>query len=118
MAGAGSLDKRIRFERKTPTRDEMGGVGNLAWSPLGTVWASRLDASDGEKFAADQTIATRLCRFVVRSSTMTRGVTPKDRLMVKEQPFEILGTKETRDGRDRYIEVTAVERVDEEGLGD
>lgn len=120
MPGAGELDKRIRFERETAGRDAMGGVASSGWLPLGTVWGRKVDASDGEKIAADQKTATLVCRFVVRSSTMTRDVTPKDRLICRafgvEEAFEILGKKETTEGRNRFIEITAVARVDEEGL--
>lgn len=115
---AGPLDLRARFERATPGRDALGGAANDGWQALGTVWAAKSDASDAERFAADQKTAVLTSRFVVRSSELTRSVTPADRLVIRahrqETAFEILGVKQTKDGRDRFIEITAIARVDAE----
>lgn len=112
MAGAGNLDRRIRFERDTAGRDDMGGTTSEGWAPLGTVWGNRADASDGERYAAEQTAATRMTRFKVRSSRMTRDVTAADRIVHDRQCYEILGSKETTEGRNRYLEFSTVVRDD------
>lgn len=117
MAGAGDLGRRIRFERESLGRDDMGGVTSEGWAPLGTVWANRADASDGETFKAEETAGTRVTRFKVRSSSMTRAVTTKDRIVFADriagdQLYEILGSKETAEGRNRFLEFSAVVRTD------
>lgn len=117
MAGAGDLDRRIRFERDQLGRDDMGGTTSEGWAPLGTVWANRADASDGETYKAEETAGTRVTRFRVRSSRMTRAVTTKDRISFRdaiagEQLYEILGVKETTQGRNRFLEFSAVVRTD------
>lgn len=112
MAGAGDLDRRIRFERVSTVKDGMGGTAEDGWSPLGSVWANRADASDGERFAADEVSAVRMTRFKVRSSSLTRGVTPIDRIFFDKTHYEIQGIKETAEGRNNYLEFTTVVRND------
>lgn len=77
---------------------------------LGAVWASRADVSDSEKIAAGAVQGTVRSRFIVRSSTITRQVKPKDRLTEGGLTFEIVGVKEL--GRRDYIEITADARLD------
>jgi head-tail adaptor len=109
----GQLDQRIRFERVLSGRDDMGGVTEGGWFPLGPkVWAKRTDMSDGERFAADEKSAARMTRFVARSSRMTRDVTATDRIIHKCVIYEITGAKETADGRFNFIEFTTVVRND------
>ena len=115
--GAGELDRRIRIEREQLGRDDMGGVSSEGWAPLGRPWASRADASDGERYAADEQAATRMTRFKVYSSRMTRDVTPKDRIVYRDavtgdQFYEITGIKETTEGRNRFLEFSTVVRTD------
>lgn len=112
MAGAGSLDRRIRFERDSSGRDAMGGSTSEGWVPLATVWANRADASDSERYAAEERSAVRMTRFRVRSSSATRDVTAKDRIVHDRQAYEILGVKETAEGRNRFLEFSTVVRDD------
>lgn len=113
MAGAGDLDRRIRFERIKVARDDVGGVAADGWENLGTYWAKRTDMSDGERMAADERSAVRMTLFKVRSTEVTRGVTAKDRIWHDGAYYEISGIKETKEGRNNYIEVTAIVRNDE-----
>lgn len=106
--GAGSLDRRITLRRKTVTNTGLGMIE--AWADLGKVWASRKDISDGEKAAAGTMQSTVAARFVVRSSEMTRGLTPKDKLIEGGRTFEITGIKEL--GRRDFLEITAEARLD------
>ncbi len=114
MGRAGELDRRIRFERQATGRDDMGGSTDEGWVPLTTVWAKRSDMSDGERFADDaERAATRVTVFKVRSSRVTRGVTPIDRIAYDDSDlYEITGIKETREGRNNYLEFTTVVRND------
>jgi SPP1 family predicted phage head-tail adaptor len=116
MAGAGPLDRRITIERATTVPNEFNEPVET-WVPLpgltdGKIWARREDVSDGEKFAAGQVGSALRSRFVVRSSTVTKTVTPVDRLNYDSAIWNIHGVKETKDGRNRFIEITAVRRTD------
>jgi SPP1 family predicted phage head-tail adaptor len=113
VSGAGNLDKRIRFERRTVVTDEFGGEGESGWSALFTVWANKQDLSDGEKFAAGERSATISTRFIVRYSLQVAGVTPKDRIVYDSVEYEITGKKETNHGRDRFVEFSVAARADD-----
>jgi len=105
---AGGMDRRVTFSRATVTNTGLGLTE--AWADLGTVWASRKDVSDGEKAAAGTMQAVVVARFVVRSSTFSRGLTPKDRLTEGGRTFQITGIKEM--GRRDFLEITAEARAD------
>lgn len=112
MPGAGDLDRRIAIERFSATKDEDFNEDVQSWSTLITVWAGRKDVSDGERFAAGQVGASLMSRFIIRSSTVAKTVTPKDRLNYDGDIWNIHGVKETADGRNRFIEITAVRRAE------
>lgn len=110
MVGAGKLDRRITIERFTPTRNEFNEPVET-WATLATVWAQRKDSSDvvkTELLGAEQMGAYLLTHFVVRSSSVTKTVTPVDRINYDGHTWNIKGTKETAEGRNRFIEITAV----------
>lgn len=111
MPGAGELDRRITVQRSTSTPDAFNEPIET-WSDLTTVWARRQDVSDGERFAAGQVGSSLLTRFVVRSSSVSRSITPVDRILHDGTIWNILGAKETADGRNRFIEITAVRSAD------
>ncbi|WP_404861860.1 phage head closure protein [Georhizobium sp. MAB10] len=113
MTTAQELDRRITLQadgveigRDAVNEPIYGDPVNL------TVWASRRDVSDGERAAAGQVGATLQSRFVVRSSTATRAVTPIYRLIHEGATWNISGVKETQDGRRRFIEITATKDAD------
>ena len=84
---------------------------DMRWqAPDGTIWASRKDVSDGEKMAAGGVMATLAARFVVRSSELTRGLTPKDALIEGGKTFQIMGIKEL--DRRGFLEISAEARAD------
>jgi head-tail adaptor len=104
----GALDRRLTLTRLTETNTPLGVT--KAWLVIGEVWGSRRDVSDGEKIAAGAVMAQVTARFVVRSSAITRGLLPKDRLAEGGLVFEIDGIKEL--GRRDGLEITATARVD------
>lgn len=112
MGRAGQLDRRVRIERANAGRDNLGGSTDQGWHPLGTYWAERMDASDAERFVAQEHAATRMTRFRIRSTAITRTVTPADRAVHDGDVYEIIGVKETKEGRNNYIEMTTVVRAD------
>lgn len=111
MPTIGKLDRRITFERHSETGRDEFNEPVYGWAVVATVWASRRDASDGEREASGQVGSSVMTRFVIRSSSMSRTFTPKDR--INYQGFwNIEGIKETVDGRGRFIEVTAIRETD------
>lgn len=109
---AGALDRRILIERLA--EGAVNGFGEPAgvWATLISVAAARQDVSDVEKVAAGQRAAALMCRFVIRSSIVARTVSALDRLTHDGLAFNILGIKETSQGRGRFLEITAVARSD------
>ncbi|CCE96156.1 hypothetical protein SFHH103_01659 [Sinorhizobium fredii HH103] len=112
MPAIGKLDRRITIERETETGRNEVNEPILEWTALATVWARRRDASDGEREAAGQLGSTLMSRFVVRSSSVTRTVTPVDRLNYSGATWNILGVKEAEEGRNRFIEITTIKDAD------
>ncbi|WEX07374.1 phage head closure protein [Chelativorans sp. AA-79] len=110
MPGAGKLDRRITIQRATSVPNDLNEPVKT-WVDLKTVWARRTDASDGERFAAGQVGSSLTTRFVVRSSSVTKTVSPLDRLSYGGI-WNIKGVKETAEGRNRFIEITATRDSD------
>jgi SPP1 family predicted phage head-tail adaptor len=113
MMKAGNLDRRITIEREIETGRNEVNEPIYAWTALATVWARRRDASDGEREAAGQVGSTLLSRFVIRSSSTSRTVTPVDRINYSGGTWNILGVKETKEGRMRFLEITAIRDSDQ-----
>lgn len=118
--GAGQLDRRITIQRYTATQDAFGG-DTKTWVNLTTnsqeggpekFAAKYTPVSDAERLSASQINATQMSRFVVRSSTVTRGVTPEDRVSFDGDFWDIHGIKETKEGRKRFLEITAMREAD------
>lgn len=111
MAGAGKLDRRITIQRRTKVTNDYNEKESV-WPALTTVWASRHDVSDREQLSADQENASLTSRFKIRSSVTTRSVTPADRVSYDGAIWEISGVKETTEGRNRYLWITATREAD------
>lgn len=110
MRGAGKLDRRVSFERFTQPHDGLQQVE--AWAAHGSSIATeKKDVSDGEKFRAGEVSAVLTARFVVRYSTFSKDLTPKDRIKFEGETFAIFGIKEI--GRRKFFEITAGARVDD-----
>lgn len=106
---AGALDRRLQIRRAVTTDNGLEMVE--AWRDCGPViWAGRRDVSDAERATAGWIEATMASRFTVRSSSFTRELTPKDRLVCEGLTFDIVGIKQL--GRRDYLEITAVARTD------
>lgn len=106
---AGKLDRRIRLERFTETRDEYNEPVKT-WALLANRWAAYEPLSDGEKFSASETAANASARFRIRWSSAVADLNPKDRLIFGGDTWEIVRVKEI--GRREGIEITAASRAD------
>lgn len=107
---AGRLDRRIQFRRAAT--DDDGFAQTEDFADHGTpVWARKADISDGERWRAGEVQAHVTTRFVVRWSSFTSDITPKDRLVCDGLSYDIFGIKEGS-GRRQWIEITAAARND------
>lgn len=113
MAMSGpKLDRKITLERFTFTTDEGSGEQVKTWSSLGDVWANKKDTSDSERVRSAEVAAEISTRFTIRYDSAWSDVGPLDRLVYEGRTFDIVGTKETEDGRRRFIEISASARAD------
>ena len=116
---AGRMNCLLTLERATPTPDEFGGAPQV-WAHLADAWAERRDVADGERLAMDQPAATLVARFKLRATAVTRTLNAKDRIRFGEtydEPpapavWRILGVKQAKDGRERFLEVIAARDMD------
>lgn len=105
------LDRVVQFRRYTESTDDFGSV--QVWADHGApVWAAKKDASDAERWRADEVSAMITARFRVHYSTFSAGLTPKDRLTCEGVEFDITGIKEVGPRR-RWLEITASARADQ-----
>jgi SPP1 family predicted phage head-tail adaptor len=109
MMRGGALDERITIERATFTSNTYGEPIQT-WAVLATVWASREDVSDGERWRAAEVSATISHRFRIRFSNTVADVNPKDRIRFDGRVFDIHHVKEL--GRRAGLELTASARAD------
>lgn len=107
IKSGGELDRRITIRRMIESGRNEFNEKVFSWFDLATVWARRRDATDQERFEAAQVTATLMSRFVVRFSSVTKTVTASDRLLYDGAEWDINGVKETAEGRDRFLEITA-----------
>ncbi|MCV3209607.1 head-tail adaptor protein [Mesorhizobium sp. YC-39] len=109
MPAIGKLDRRVTVQRFTTVRNEFN-EDVPTWADLATVWARKEDASDvvrTEILSGGQVGSFLLSHFAIRSSTLAKTITPVDRLVYRGT-WSIKAVKETSEGRNRFIEITAV----------
>lgn len=112
MAGAGPLDRRIVIERATSTNNAFNEPVET-WATYATIWARRLDASDGEKYAAGQVGSFLYAWFKFRSNPTTKAIKAADRVSYDGATWQIQGPpKETREGRNNYLEMQCAKDAD------
>lgn len=107
---AGGMDRRLRIERAGAAAFD--GFQNVpgAFAELATVWAEKLEISDGERARQSGVEASATTRFRIRWSTTVAGLNPKDRVVCEARTYDIVGVKEL--GRREGLEITAVRRAD------
>lgn len=106
---AGDLDRRVTLMRASTAANSFNELVET-WSPLATVWASKTDVSDGERFRAAAVGATIDARFQIRWSATVSTVGPRDQLVCEGRTYDISGVKEI--GRRLGLEITATARND------
>lgn len=115
IKSGGELDRRIVLQRLLGSEVNAFNEKVSSWTAIGTVWARRRDASDSQKIeflAAGQVGSFIVSRFTVRSSSLSRSITPVDRFLHENRVWQINGVKEADQGRHRFIEITASRDAD------
>lgn len=107
--GAGPLDRRITIERATVTRNALNEEVRT-WSPIATVWASKSDVKDAERWAAHEVAAEVTTRFRIRWQAALANLNPLDRVICEGRTYDINAVKEV--GRHEGLEITAVARAE------
>lgn len=104
---AGSLNKRVTFERRRAI-DDGGGGGGIVWEAFLTVWGGLRPERGRERLEAGRLEAVVAGVLQVRSSSDARGVTEADRVVIDNVPHQIRAIVNP-DQRNRMLEMT-VER--------
>jgi len=110
--GAGQLDRRITIERSTVTRNALNEEVRT-WAPVATVWASKSDVRDEERWAAHEVAAEVTTRFRVRWQPALADLSPEDRVIYEGREYSINAVKEI--GRREGLEITAAARTERTG---
>jgi SPP1 family predicted phage head-tail adaptor len=97
---AGSLDRRVRFERFGPIIDAYGGEVK-DWQPYCAAWANVVFGRGEERRAAAQERASLTATFRVRANSQTVAITTADRIVFDGGMWDISSNVPfNRDGRD------------------
>lgn len=109
---AGDLNRRIAFQRATLSAGGDYNEPQETWATIATVWAKRHDASAGEAYRAQEVGAQISIRFTVRYSSLTRTLTPVDRIVFDGKTYNITTCREPAGTTRQWIEIDAVARAD------
>jgi SPP1 family predicted phage head-tail adaptor len=109
MLPAGKRDRRLKLQRAYTQKNSLNEEVQT-WVTLATVWAEKLDVSDGERVQAAEVGANLTTRFRILHSSTVADLNPRDRCVLGSLVYDIVGCKEigTREG----IEITANARPD------
>jgi SPP1 family predicted phage head-tail adaptor len=91
---AGTLDRRVTFQKAAETQSQSGAVV-LTWGSVATVWASFTPESGTESFREGQEQAWGIVRFRTRYWLDDfEGPTPKYRISHDGRLYDILEVRE------------------------
>lgn len=103
MARAGTLNKRVTFQRRVVT-DDGGGGHSREWSNLVEVWGGFSPERGSERLEAGRLQGSLFGVLRVRSSATTRTVTVDDRVMIDGVAHQIRSVANT-DQRNRMLDI-------------
>lgn len=105
---AGGMRERIAIEQHDGSLEADGSESATGWATFDTVWASVVPIRPGrEIYTANQVQGQLAYRFQVRYRS---DVIPKMRILFDGRYFDILSAADI-DGRRRFTEIVALERV-------
>lgn len=97
----------ITFQRGTASSDEYGGE-TLTWATLSQEWAAVFYGRGSERRQAAQEQASQVATFQVPSSTNTRDIRPKDRIVHLSQNWDIVGPPALDTPKRGLVEIEAM----------
>lgn len=103
---SGRYDRRITIQRRTVTRDALGGAVST-WSDLARRWASIEDQSGRELYRAQQIDPT--VSAVVTLREQYDGLSPRDRIVYGSRTFNVgavMGKSDRTTKRGQIVAVT------------
>ena len=106
---AGRLDRMIVLKRRKTGSNNFGEQLDQ-WTSIGSVWANVAPVSDGERWRAGETLASKLSRFTIRYSSAASAMDPRDQIEHDGRVYDIQGIKEL--GRRQFLEITAAARAE------
>lgn len=91
---AGDLDRRITILRAVKVTDPASGQEVETWIDLATIWASWRRATAREQLAAAEISAEVTDVFRIRWSSVTRSITPEDRVLYNGREYNLVEATE------------------------
>jgi SPP1 family predicted phage head-tail adaptor len=107
VTAPGALRDRLLLEQPAETADGAGGV-TRGYASVATLWAALTPVAARDGVVADALGGTVTHRIVIRARA---DVTTRHRLRAGARIFRIV-TLRDQDGRGRFLEIGAQERVD------
>lgn len=108
MIALGDLDSRLVFVRDVETGRSALNEPEFQSETWLKAKGRRRDLSDKEQINAGRETAATVSRFILFSRAKTRLITAKDRFACDGQTWEVSGVKQLDQGRNRFLELTAV----------
>ncbi|HEY1068852.1 MAG TPA: phage head closure protein [Pirellulales bacterium] len=115
MSGAGTYNRRVQIQRNAADPEADGdAVGEVApdFATIGRRWASVQPLSGREYFAAQQAVSDVTHTVKLRADSLTKTITPSDRLLFGDRVLGILVTRNLGEAGVE-IELACVERIKE-----
>ena len=107
MSDPGKLNRRLVLEAPVEANDGAGGVAR-SFSEIATLWASVTPVSAQEEIEAARLGARVTHRIGIRFSS---DITTRHRFRDGSAVYRIVSLRD-RDGRKRFLEITAEQRID------
>ena len=104
---AGLRNKRVVFQRNTPTIDDQGGEVD-SWADIGAERAQVLFGTGQERREAAQEQASTTASFRVLHNSLTSGLTTRDRISFDGAYWDITSNVPFGRGLNENREITAV----------
>lgn len=89
MTTAGERDKRVQFQRRTSTENELGSEDEISWPLIEKAWAKVLYGAGAERRQAAMERSSQAATFIVLSTSKLRTVGEGDRIWFMNKGWDI-----------------------------
>lgn len=113
MSRTPQLTRKLVLEERVMTPDGSGGF-NVAWTPLGTVWADIRATRGSDRIAGGRQLPLVGCRIILRAAPEGAASRPKpdQRLVEGSRVFTIRAVAELN-GNPLYLDCWAEEGIEQ-----